>query len=170
MAKVKIEVGAELDLLNKTELDQSLTHAAGQFRQAMRGRKYRRIPPLAGQAVAGVLDIGGDSPAGWSGAKVGPASGYAWELGLVTVSGLTAGATPDIVNLYIIGAGSAIAWWQFNGNNFAYTFNGGALVLLPGETLRLASVGTFTAAGTITLTGSVRSQMPAEMLGSVTAK
>jgi hypothetical protein len=170
MAKVKLELGAELDILDHRQLDHSLDRFAGMIREEARGMKYRRIPQLAGQAVAGVLDIGGDSPAGWSGAKVGPASGFAWEISLITVAGMTAGGSPDIVNLYIIGAGSAIPWWQFNGNNFAYTFGKGQLVLLPGETLRLASVGTFAATGTITLTGSVRAQMPAEKLGYVAAR
>ena len=165
--KVKIEVGAELDLLNKTELDHSLGKAVGLIREQGRGLKYRRLPQLAGQAAAGALDIGGDSPAGWNGNRVGPTQGNAWEIGLLSVAGLTAGATPDIVNLYIIGAGSALPWWQFNGNNFAYTFGRGELILLPGETFRLA--GTIAAAGTVTLFGSVRSQMPAERLGAITA-
>jgi hypothetical protein len=174
MAKMRLELGAELDTLTKGELDHSLGAAVAMVREEQRGLKYRRIPQLSGVAAGGVLNIGGDvggGPGGtWSGASVGPHEGWAWELGLITVSGLTFGSVPDIVNMYIVGAGSAISWWQFNGNNFAYTFSGGSLVLLPGERLQLISVGTFAATGTITLTGSIRSQMPAEKLGRVTAQ
>lgn len=177
MAKAKFEIGAEFDILNKGELDKSLTAAvAGAraiVREELRGKKYRRLPQLAGVASGGVLNIGGDAGGGpggtWNGNPVGPGQGYAWEIKLLSVTGLTSGgATPDIVNLYILGAGSALAWWQFNGNNFAYTFGAGDLVLLPGERLQLQSVGTFAATGMVTLAGSVW-QYPAEMFGKVAA-
>jgi hypothetical protein len=168
--RARLELGAELDLLSPGELDKSLDRVAGNIKRHMdssAGVKYRRIPQLSGTAATGVLNIGGDAGAGvtWNGQPVGPGQGYAWILGLVTVAGLTAGAVPDIVNLFINGAGSNIPWWQFNGNNFAYTFGDGELVLYPGETLSLQSVGAFAATGRITLTGSVRSQVPAEKLG-----
>jgi len=170
MARVKLELGAELDTLTKPELDHSLGRAVDMIRQEQRGLKYRRIPQLAGTPSAGALDIGGDNNVGtqWNGNAVGPNQGWAWELGLVSIAGLTAGSTPDIVNLLITGSGGSLPWWQFNGNNFAYTFGRGELILLPGERLRLVSVGTIAAAGPITLFGSVRSQTPAEQLGRVT--
>ncbi|HEY2089896.1 MAG TPA: hypothetical protein VGH54_28230 [Mycobacterium sp.] len=169
MARVKLELGAELDMLTKPELDESLTEAAKLVREQVRGVKYRRLPQLAGIASGGVLDIGGDANAGgtsWNGQPVGPDQGWAWEIRLLGVAGLTTGATPDIVNIYIRGAGSALPWWQLNGNNFSYTFGKGALVLLPGETLRMASTGTFAATGTVTLFGSA-TQLPAEQLGKL---
>jgi hypothetical protein len=168
--KVKLELGAELDTLSKNELDQSLGAVVAAVREEQRGIKYRRIPQLSGTATGGSLDIGGDNNVGtqWFGTPVGPREGWAWELGLVTVAGLTAGTSPDVVNLMIVGAGSSIPWWQFNGNSFAYTFGRGELVLLPGERLRLVSVGTIAATGAITLTGSIRAQAPAERLGRVT--
>jgi hypothetical protein len=174
MAKMRLELGAELDTLTKGELDHSLGAAVAMVREEQRGLKYRRIPQLSGVAAGGVLNIGGDvggGPGGtWSGASVGPREGWAWEIGLITVAGLTSGTTPDVVNMFIVGAGSGIPWWQFNGNNFAYTFGSGCLVLLPGERIQLVSQGAFAAAGTITLTGSIRSQMPAEKLGRVAAQ
>jgi hypothetical protein len=172
--RTKFEIGAEFETLTKGELDHSLDRAITMVREQARGQKYRRLPQLSGVASAGVLNIGGDvggGPGGtWSGAPVGPHEAWAWEIGLLAVSGLTYGATPDVVNLFIVGAGSSIPWWQFNGNNFAYTFGAGALVLLPGEKLQLVSQGTFAATGTITLAGSIRSQMPAERLGKVAAE
>jgi hypothetical protein len=171
MAKIRLELGAELDVLTKDELDRSLKNHAGELDGLARAVKYRRLPPLSGTASGGVLDIGGDAGAGvtWPGNPVGPAQSWAWEIGLLSVTGLTGGATPDVVNLYIQGAGSAYQWWQFNGNSFAYTFGGGELVLLAGESLRLASVGTFAATGRVTLIGSIRSQTPMQKLGLVTA-
>jgi hypothetical protein len=163
--RAKFEIGAEFETLTKDELHDELGAAVTQVRESMRGVKYRRLPQLSGTAQGGVLDIGGDSQAGWNGNRVGPREGYAWIIGLLSVTGLTSGAVPDIVNLFINGAGSSLQWWQFNGNNFAYTFGDGQLVLLPGETLRLASVGAFAAAGTVTLIGSVRNELPAEKLG-----
>jgi hypothetical protein len=170
VAKIKLELGAELNTLDKGELDQSLDRAVLQIREDMRGEKYRRIPQLVGTPTGGALDIGGDANVGiqWNGQPCGPNQGLAWELGLVTVNGLATGTTPDIVNLCIMGAGSSIAWWQFNGNSFAYTFGRRELVLRPDERLRLVSVGTIASAGPITLTGSVRSQLPAERLGRAT--
>jgi hypothetical protein len=170
VARVKLELGAELVTLTQGELDQSLGRAVETLREEQRGVKYRRIPQLTGTPSGGALDIGGDNNVGtqWSGNAVGPSQGWAWELGLVSVAGLTPGTTPDIVNLCITGAGSSLPWWQFNGNNFAYTFGRGELVLQPGERLRLVSVGTIAATGAITLFGSVRAQAPAEKLGRVT--
>lgn len=170
MAHIRIEAGAEFDVVSPGELDKSLAREAARARAAelemLAGIKYRRIPQLTGTAAAGVLDIGGDSQPGWSGKPVGPAQGYAWEIKLISVNGLTAGATPDVVNLFILGAGSNLAWWQFNGNNFSYTFGKAELVLLPGETLRIASQGTFAATGPVTLIGSAM-QVPAEMLAKL---
>lgn len=174
MGKVKLELGAELDILNQSELDSSLSAAAAAARAAeaehLRGTKYRRLPQLAGVASGGILNIGGDTGAGatWAGTPVGPAQGLAWNIRLLAVAGLTAGPTPDVVNLYVRGAGSSLPWWQFNGNNFAYTFGRGDLVLFPGETLALVSQGTFAATGTVTLFGSA-GQFPAEMAGKVMA-
>jgi hypothetical protein len=75
----------------------------------------------------------------------------------MSVSGLTVGTTPDIVNLHrvtpnvtaIPATSSGI--WQFNGNNYSYTFSFGELVFLEGETPVLVSVGTFAATGRVAL-------------------
>lgn len=168
MAKFVLDFGSTVDLITPAEVEEILLKRDTQERARLAGIKYRRLPPLSGTAQSGKLDIGGDNPAGWSGHPVGPAAGYQWEVRLLSVNGLTSGSTPDIVNLFIQGAGSSFAWWQFNGNNFAYTFGRAELVLLPTESLRFASVGTFAATGTISIVGSVV-QSPAEKFGEVIA-
>jgi hypothetical protein len=161
LGRFVIDIGSQIETVTPAELERAFFEQDEKLAAQLAGIKYRRLPILSGTAQSGVLDIGGDKPAGWSGHQVGPASGYMWEVKLLAVNGLTTGTTPDIVNLYILGAGSSLAWWQFNGNNFAYTFGHRELVLLPNEYLRLASVGTFAATGTVSLTGSVI-QAPAE--------
>lgn len=177
MARFKFDVGAEFDTLTKDELDGALRDRDARQRSALRGIKPgMNLPPLQGFPVAGVLDIGGDAntsqvagsfagqPA-WSGHIVGPAQGNAWSIRRLAVSGLTTGATPDIVNLILYGH-DRDAQWQFNGNNFAYTFGRGELPVRAGEGLRLVSVGAFAATGLIRLTGSL-DQAPAEMFAEL---
>ena len=80
-------------------------------------------------------------------------------------SGLTAGATPDVLNVYRRG-GTTQPVWQVNGNTFAYTFPRLSFVLLASESLVLVSVGTFTATGTITATADLI-EVPAQMLAKL---
>ena len=178
MGKVKFEIGAEMDLVSPHDLGRALDRYRAQSeaaeREALRGIKPRRIPPMYGAASGGALDMGGDLP--WLptplsanptvGTPLGPAEGYAWMIRLLSMGGLTFGTTPDIVNMYIYGQSSRNVWWQFNGNNFAYTFGRGELWLSPGERLHFVSVGTFAATGQISVVGNVE-QVPAEMLGKL---
>ena len=128
-------------------------------REAFRGIKWMRLPLLTGTAASSALSIGQAS-------QVGPASGYVWSLRRLIVNGLTSGGTPDVVNLFSNSAGTSIPLWQFNGNNFGYTFSKGEMTLRPGEILLLASVGTFAATGQITLSGELI-EVPAEMLAKL---
>lgn len=177
MAEVEIKVGAKFDALThgelSGELDRREARAAAFEREQLRGIKIRRITPLLGVAVGGVLDMGGDNPwpaapgqAAAAAAPCGPAEGLAWMIRLISIGGLTAGTTPDIVNLYISGQQSQLPWWQFNGNNFAYTFGRREMFLMPGESLHFKSVGTFAATGQITVVGNCE-QVPAEMIAKL---
>lgn len=158
--KFKIDFGTEIDLLTQGELDASLArHGDALERSRVRGIRYRRLPLLQGVAAGGVLTLGATTP------TVGPDSGFAWSLRRVVITGLTAGATPDVVNLYRNGGGEQPVW-QFNGNNFGYTFGRLELVIQGGETLVLVSAGTFAATGTITMSGELV-EVPAEMLGKL---
>jgi hypothetical protein len=71
---------------------------------------------------------------------------------------LTTGATPDIVNLHRSTPGAQYTGgtlsngiWQFNGNNFAYTFSFGEMVFLNGDTPVIVSVGAFASTARIVL-------------------
>lgn len=163
MPQVELKAGVKFDVLSKGELDSSLMHYfAARETARLRGLKYMRLPEyLSGKASSSAISLGierGQKP-------VGPGEGYAWTFRRLLVNGLTSGASPDVVNLYR-GSSGTQPLWQFNGNSFAYTFGKGDIVLLGGETLALASVGTFSATGQVTLSGELI-EVPAELLGKL---
>lgn len=162
MAKFRLAANAEVDLLTRQELDESLQSQQDTWQAAaLRGIKWMRLPEvLTGRAASGKLTLGETT-----GQQAGPAQGYIWSLRRLIVNGLTSGATPDVVNLYR-GTPAGQPLWQFNGNNFGYTFGRLELVLQGGETLALASAGTFAATGQITLSGELL-EVPAELLGKL---
>jgi len=130
-------------------------------RERARGWKWMRLPTiLTGTASGSALNIGINT-----GIQLGPDQGYAWSLRRLVVLGLTTGATPDVVNLQLHGgtAVNAPPLWQFNGNNFGYTFNHMSMVMRPGDRLNLVSVGTFASTSRIVLGGELV-EAPAEML------
>jgi hypothetical protein len=158
VARWTFKLGEFFETLTKGELDDSLAGyraaARAEELEKARGRKYMRLnPPVTGIAVASVLQIGGDFPNTGPGGTLTqppqPRAGYAWAMRRMSVTGLTAGTTPDIVNLLRRTGGKPC--WQFNGNNFGYTFSHEQIVFLEGETPVLVSVGTFAATGMITL-------------------
>lgn len=158
MAGVIIRGGAEVDIPTPAEIRAIIGE---EQRAAYRGVKYGRMPVLSGTASGGSLSIGGHAAAD----IIGPEMGYAWVIRHLWVSGLTASSTaPDIVNLLV----NNQTWWQFNGNNFAYVFGPGELVLQQGEAWALQSSGTFAATGTIRLGGAFWS-VPGEMLAKLVA-
>ena len=93
-----------------------------------------------------------------------PDEGRAWFLRHLVITGLTTGATPDVVNIL---RGNTVIW-QLNGNQFAQTFGKSDIKIMPGESLAYQSVGTFAATGTITITGAV-DDWPAEKIGQAVA-
>lgn len=119
-----------------------------------------RIPLVTGKATAGALALGGDTNTASGQPPVGPDSGFAWSLRHLAIEGLTAGATPDAVN---ISRGPRLIW-QLNGNQFAQTWGRGEILLNPGETLSYANAGTFAATGNIIIHG-LAEQVPAELIG-----
>lgn len=168
MGKVKFEIGAELDMLDKGEFTAGLAEHRRLQGDPLAGKKYRRLPPIRGAAVGGALNIGGDVPwpptPGASPApatQCGPAQGYVWSVKLLSLNGLAAG---DLVNLFINGAANSLSWWQFSSTAFFAKFGKGDLMVLPGEYISLQSVGAFTSTAQITLIGSLW-QVPAEKIG-----
>lgn len=151
-----------LDFLTKSELQETLhgtvTHKIDAIiREMHRAETFMRLPLIQGVASGGNLTIT---------SQVGPYQGYAWDIGLLGIAGLTPGTTPDVVNMYFNG-GANVPWWQFNGNSFAYTFSRGQMIMLPGETITLQSVGAFAATGSVTMFGMIRTEMPSEKIAAV---
>jgi hypothetical protein len=165
MAKIKLDVGAELDILTKGELDDSLEKQAirqGEIAEyaAIKGRKYARMPRLAAPVVNAAVTLGGHVTG-----PVGPKQSFAWSIRRLACNGLATGGTPDILNIYRNGTNLEPVW-QLNGNNFAYTFGRLELLLLPGETLMAANFGALAATGTITLTADYVS-VPVDKIGEL---
>jgi hypothetical protein len=161
--QVKIQGGVSLEIPNRDEIREDIGSVwQQQQRQHIRGIKWMRLPEtLSGPVVSSAIQLGVAK-----GQVVGPEQGYAWSLGRLLVSGLTAGTTPDIVNLYRNDRFAGPPLWQFNGNNFGYTFGKLRLVLMSGDTLSLQNVGTIAATGTILLSGELI-EVPAERLGEL---
>ena len=163
MASFTIQGGAKIEIPQRDEIktDMAAALAEAQQRDAARGWKWMRLPAiLTGTPASSALNIGIAT-----GIVLGPDQGYAWSLRRLVVLGLTTGATPDVVNLQLHG-GTAVnqpPLWQFNGNNFGYTFGRLEMVLRPGDRLNLVSVGTITSTSRIVLGGELE-EAPAEML------
>lgn len=148
MAKFRIAANAEVDLLTKEELDESLAAA----RTPYQAETYMRLPVLTGTAAAGALNMGGDSNP-----QHMPDTGYVWSLRHLVIQGLTRGATPDAVQIF---RGSLVIW-ELNGNQYAQTWGRGEIMLNQGEALSYRNIGTFAATGQIIIHGAAW-QVPAQ--------
>jgi hypothetical protein len=154
---VTIQGGARVDVPSTAEI---AAIVGAELREHLRGIKPMRLPLLSGKASGSALSIGQTQ-------QVGPDSGLTWAITRLVVSGLTAGSTPDQVNVYVNdNSGNQQPLWNLNGNNFGYTFGFMQVTVRPGEILMLASVGTFAATGLITLSGEAV-EVPAEMIGKL---
>jgi hypothetical protein len=163
MARVRFDVGMDADILSPEENRRHLAEQFGAWeRAALSGIKLMGLPSLQGSAVGGVLSLGNAAP------RCGPDSSYIWSISRLVVTGLTAGATPDVVNFYLndTRAGTGPIFWQLNGNQFGETFGRGQMPVFGGEILLCQSVGTFAATGVITVSGTAW-QVPAEAVGKL---
>ncbi len=146
--KTILQPGGTIDTLNREELHHELAGVSQEFfRQFGKGVKYLRFGPYATNVSNSSFTIHGSQ-------GIGPREGFVWSIRRITVWGLTSGVTPDVANLYRSST-SAPPVWQFNGNNFAYTFGKLEMMLLPGETISLLSSGTIAATGQISIGGDV---------------
>ena len=161
MPQVSITGGMKVEIPNRAEIRADVRDVWDeQQRVAARGFKWMRLPEyLTGKVASSAITLG----VGTGQTPLGPEQGYAWSVKRLVVGGLTTGATPDVVNLYLNDRFAGNPLWQFNGNNFGYTFGRLELVLGPGDTLSLKSVGTFASTSVITLSGELV-EVPAEML------
>lgn len=159
MPKITLQGGMHLEVPNRDENREDVARVMDERELvAARGFKWMRLPEITGTASGSALAL--DESHG--SAIVGPESGYSWILTRVIVDGMTSGATPDVVNMYRNSTGMA-PLWQFNGNDFGYTFSRFEMTLTGGDTLKFASVGTFAATGRIRVSGELI-EVPAEMI------
>jgi len=164
MPQIRLQAGMNLFVPDRGDLDDAVQAGieADRERERARGYKWMRLPTtLSGLIASSAIQLGVAK-----GQVCGPEQGYAWTLRRLIVTGLTTGTTPDVVNLFLNDRFSGPPIWQFNGNNFGYTFGRSEMVLMPGDTLSLQNVGTIAATGTVTLSGELE-EVPAEMLYKV---
>ena len=155
MAKFTIEAGAKLDLLTQDELRAALDDQRAPYRAV----SIIRLPVLFGQASGGVLAMGGDT-----GQLVQtPDQGYVWAIRHISIEGLTAGATPDVVN--VIRGGRTV--WKLSGAPpSAATFGRGEFMVNAGESLSYTNFGTFAATGQIVVSGTAW-QVPGQFVAEL---
>ena len=171
MPKVKLDVGATIDFLNKDELMDALAQhrqeADVQEQEYIKGLKYIRLPRLYATPASGTVRLGES----WSGNNysdqiISPNSGYVWSIRRLVVTGLGTGTSPDIINFYRNGIGAGIVLWQLNGNSFGETFGKTEMILLPGDKLVAQSVGSMTSTNQVTITGDAVA-VPSVMIGKL---
>lgn len=159
--KTQLELGAQLETLTRGELSEELARNTQEFfAQYARGQKYLRFGPIAATVAAGAVSFDGSGAAG-----TGPRGGFVWSVRRMAFTGLTAGGSPDVVNLFR-NTLTGPPVWQFNGNNWAYTFGKTEMLLLPGETISFANVGSLAATGQITVSGDYL-EVPAEQISKL---
>jgi hypothetical protein len=158
MPKTVIRAGVELDIPDRHEISSIVGQEMRQFYQ-LRGLKWMRLPILQGTPASSALTLG-------EGLHVGPQSGYAWSLLRIVVDGLTSGATPDVMNMYRNSTTGTAPLWQFNGNNFGYTFGRLEMTLMSGDELMFANVGSLAATGLVRVSGELV-EMPSEKLAEL---
>jgi hypothetical protein len=162
MPKVALKANAEIDVLSKDELEDSLKgYFAAREAARLRGIKHlSRIPVLSGTIASNAILL----PASGDPTQCGPHQGYAWSVRRLTIDGLTTAA--DVVAIYRSSKDAVNRVAQFTGAAPVVTFNKGAFVLQPGDTIACANVGNLTTTGVLTVTGEA-TEVPAELLGKL---
>lgn len=156
--RTQLELGAQLETLTRGELSEELAAQTQQFfAEYARGQKYMRFGPFGTTVANSAVSFDGSQTQG-----TGPRGGYVWSIRRLDFHGLTEATTPDIVNL-TRNDPNGRPIWQFNGNNWAYTFGKTEMLLFPGETLSFINVGTIAATGQITMAGDIL-EVPAEQI------
>ena len=164
MASVKLHAGVELHNLSPEEVRGIVAEEGAVERARIRGIKSAQLPRSFGATpTGGVFTLGTTTPgpSGW----FGPDQGFIWYVSRLVVNGLTAGATPDVINLFFDDSFSQVQW-QFNGNNFGYTFSRAEMLLIPGQTLVFRSGSPFATTSYVSVAGQYWI-IPAEMSGKL---
>ena len=131
MAKAKLELGVELDLLNKDELSDALSKHDSWQRDAAFGVRHQDLPRMYGTPDGGDLALGYDQPDGqWC----GPRAGWFWAVHRISVDGLASG---DEVKIY--NQSKFIGWVSYQPGFI--TFGKGVCSLKDGDYLRVVGTG-----------------------------
>lgn len=137
MGKVRLELGAELDMLTKGELDESLKRSSDNSweRQAAHGLRHHDIPVMFGAVTGGNITLGAGQT---DGVYCGPESGFYWSVSRVSVNGL---ATGDQVKLFKgdPSAGRFVTWIAYQPG--VYSPGKLGLILKPGDFLSITGTG-----------------------------
>lgn len=141
-------------------LEKSRVAAEENERVALEGIKYFRLPTLYATPASGTVVLGTVA-----GMFTGPNQGYVWSIRRLAANGLGTGTSPDILNIYRNGTGVAPVW-QLNGNNWGYSFGPTEMLLLPGEQLIAASLGSLVSTAQISLAGDAI-EVPQAMIGKL---
>jgi hypothetical protein len=143
MPKVKLQLGAELDVLSAGELSDALGKHGGWEREAAFGMRHQDLPRLIGTTDgSGNLNLGADQA---EGQYCGPKEGWYWGVSRVSVDGL---AASESVKLY---KDTRFICNISQATGFA-TFTKGGCVLKAGDYLRVVAAG-LTHAEQLTVTG-----------------
>jgi hypothetical protein len=100
MAKVKLQAGAEFDLLNKAEAHDAMRGALKDWQvEAVRGARSVLFSAAGTITAAGTVTIGGnDSVTGQQG-EMGPGPGFVWSVKRIAVRGIS--ATTETLSLFV---------------------------------------------------------------------
>jgi len=149
MPKVKLDVGATVDFLNKDELDDALSEyqqkAQAVEYEKLRGIKYIRAPRIQGTVYSGTINGSatgtGTLYATLGSPQWGPTQGYAWSVRRIAVGGLANAGTGvcDIVGIYR-NTNTAPLIAQVTANSPMITFPTLGCVLYGGDFLLLGHV------------------------------
>lgn len=143
MAKVKLELGAQLDLLNKDELGAALHHHQSWERDAAFGKRQIDLPVIRGNVDgSGNLNLGGDQP---DQNICGPTSGFYWGVRRLSVDGMAANESVKIYknSRFVATITQATGWASFGK---------GVFTLKPGDFIRVTGAS-MTMGEQITVTG-----------------
>lgn len=160
MAKIKLQAGAELDLLNKDEL----RHEMGRFLadwmvEAARGPRSVRFSALGAVTSAGTLTLGGNTSTLTSG-RLGPDESMVWSVKRWCISGLVGNG--DTLSAYVNNDGpNSLIMSGVSGFN---NFGSDSLVLQGGDRLLFTGAELLTAAGTQVGVSGQAWELPATLM------
>lgn len=144
--KTRLELHAELDILNKGEmagaLDDAFSKHTSWEREAAYGMRLQDLPRMYGTIADAGITLGADQP---DQPSCGPGQGWYWAVQRISVDGLASGDAVKVFN------DTRFVGWITYQPGFI-TFGKHGLVMKAGDYLRV--VGTsLTATGTVNVTG-----------------